>query len=97
MPVEGLAEAGAAAAACTSEARISPPGPEPRTAEISTPDGYAVRIEAATHPGAGDNPFHRRLRELVDPSKDPWKSLSATVARMVPIHADNLREEINRD
>ena len=65
--------------------------------EAEDADGYAVRIEAATHPGAGDNPFHRRLRELVDPSKDPWKSLSATVARMVPIHADNLREEINRD
>src|ERR1700676_5574752 len=32
-----------AAAACTSDARISPPGPEPRTVAMSTPNSFARR------------------------------------------------------
>ena len=32
-----------AAVACTSEARISPPGPEPRRPAISTPNSFARR------------------------------------------------------
>src|SRR3974377_930627 len=34
---------GAAAEACTSEARTSPPGPVPRSAEMSTPSSLARR------------------------------------------------------
>ena len=40
---EVLDAARAAAAACTSEARISPPGPDPRKPEISTPNSLARR------------------------------------------------------
>ena len=38
-----LDAAGADAAACTSEARISPPGPEARTVARSTPNSLASR------------------------------------------------------
>src|SRR5579863_1824478 len=41
--VAALEAIGEAAAACTSDARISPPGPEPRTAAISTPNSFASR------------------------------------------------------
>src|SRR5208337_77675 len=36
-------EAAGAAAACTSDARISPPGPVPRTVAISIPSSFARR------------------------------------------------------
>src|SRR5271169_6717340 len=39
----GRAAAGAEAAACTSEARISPPGPEARTVARSIPSSLASR------------------------------------------------------
>src|SRR5271169_5853716 len=39
----GRAAAGAQAAACTSEARISPPGPEARTVARSMPSSLASR------------------------------------------------------
>src|SRR5258708_33847244 len=38
-----MSEVAGLAAACTSEARISPPGPEPRKAAISTPNSFARR------------------------------------------------------
>ena len=63
--------------------------------EDADPSKYTVRVEKATHAGEKENPFYRRISGLVDPSKEPWKSFSITVARSVYIRAQNLRTRIN--
>ena len=63
--------------------------------ENADPTKYTVRVEEATHAGEKDNPLYRRISGLVDPSKEPWKSFSTTVARSVYIRAQNLRTRIN--
>jgi hypothetical protein len=64
--------------------------------QAADPAAYAVRVETSSHPGAEPNPFCERIRSLVDPSSDPWKTLSRTVADRVPAYAQNLQVEINR-
>jgi len=52
---------------------------------------YSVRVEEAIHTGERVNPLHRRMRGLVNPSKEPWKTFRDIVARSVRIRAQNLR------
>lgn len=63
--------------------------------EASAPEEYTVRVEEATHGTEERNPFFKRMRKLVDPGMDPWKSFSDTVARAVRVREQNLRARIN--
>jgi len=57
---------------------------------------YSVKVESATHAGAATNPFHDRIKSLVDPTKDPWKGFSETVAGSRPAYVTNLQNKISR-
>src|SRR5580700_1072119 len=81
-------EAGAAAAACTSEARISPPGPDPRSLETSTPNSFARRralgeifafVAAATAGGAATIAPAGSLL-LCEPARAPGAEAAGSVA-----------------
>jgi hypothetical protein len=56
--------------------------------------GYSVSIKAAMHEGSPENPLLRRLSSIIDPSKEPWKTFSQTVARMVPIYCKSVETHI---
>lgn len=55
---------------------------------------YSVRVEEAIHTGERVNPLHQRMRGLVNPSEQPWKTFRDIVARAVRIRAQNLRARI---
>lgn len=59
------------------------------------PGKYLVRVEETGHAGEAKNPFYRRMRDLVKPSKDPWKTFSAIAVSSVNVRAQNLRARIN--
>jgi len=63
--------------------------------ESDDPNSYVVKVQEAIHPGEDNNPFHKRIAGLVDPSADPWKSFSAMVARAASVREQNLRARIN--
>lgn len=63
--------------------------------EQCDPSDYTVRVEEATHGTEEHNPFFKRMRKLVDPGVDPWKSFSEATARAVRVRAQNLRARIN--
>jgi hypothetical protein len=48
-----------------------------------------------THFGEEANPFYLKVKNLVKPDKDPWRTFSNTVARAVRVRAQNLRARIN--
>jgi hypothetical protein len=51
-------------------------------------------VEAAT---AGEAcPFHQQINGLVNPSQDPWKAFSDTVAREVNERIDHLRRRVRQ-
>jgi hypothetical protein len=58
------------------------------------PDGYHVAVRAAAHDGSSENPLLRRLSSIIDPSRDPWKSFSETVANMVPVYCKSIATHI---
>ncbi len=62
--------------------------------QAATPQEYVVRVEEASG-GASANPFHERIKGLVQPGSDPWKSFSAAVAEEVRIHEQVLQTKIN--
>jgi hypothetical protein len=62
--------------------------------EQMDPKDYAVRVESATHAGARDNPFYKRIQSLVDSGRDPWKAFSETVAASKPVYVTNLENKI---
>ena len=55
---------------------------------------YTVTVEEATHADEGSNPFHDRMRAMVDPDHEPWISFRNIVARTVRKRAQNLRDRI---
>jgi hypothetical protein len=55
---------------------------------------YLVKVESATHAGAEANPLHERIQSLIDPSKNPWKAFSETVAGSKPAYVTNLQNKI---
>ena len=63
--------------------------------EDPDPDNYSVTIEEARHSGEGESPLYKRMSNIVDPDKQPWKGFSAAAARCVRIRAQNLRARIN--
>ena len=61
--------------------------------QAASPKDYAVRVEDSS-PGAS-NPFHERIKSLVQPERDPWRAFSDAVAEGVHIHAQVLQTKIN--
>ncbi|HEY4388559.1 MAG TPA: hypothetical protein VGN34_29255 [Ktedonobacteraceae bacterium] len=56
---------------------------------------YIVRVEESTHVGTKSSSFHERIRALVQPSREPWKTFSETVAAAVTDRARILQTKIN--
>jgi hypothetical protein len=56
-------------------------------------EDYIVRVEEIS--SSGSSPFYKRIRSLVNPSNDPWKTFSKTVAEAVFLHAQVLQTKIN--
>lgn len=63
--------------------------------EASDPGGYSVKVEEAAHATGKPNPFHDRIKRLVESSEEQWEKLSKTIARTVYIRAQNLSARIN--
>ncbi len=63
--------------------------------ESANPDGYAVKVQEAAHPGDPPSAFHQRIAGLVDKNPEPWQSFSGAVARAINVRAQNLRTRIN--
>ncbi|HEU5199748.1 MAG TPA: metallophosphoesterase [Ktedonobacterales bacterium] len=62
--------------------------------QAASPKDYRVLVEDSSHPGAS-NPFHERIKSLVQPERDPWRAFSDAVAEAVRIHAQVLQTKIN--
>jgi hypothetical protein len=65
--------------------------------ESGNPEDYKVGVEEATHGPEQKNPFCVRIKGLVKPSKQPWRSFSDSIARAVRVRAQNLRARINEE
>jgi hypothetical protein len=63
--------------------------------QAASPKDYAVRVEEATRRDGASNPFHERIKSLVNPERDPWRAFSDTVAEAVRVHAQVLQTKIN--
>ena len=63
--------------------------------ESDEPQGYSVKVEEATHAVEKANPFHEKIKNLVESSKDCWEELSNVITRAVYIRAQHLRARIN--
>jgi UDP-2,3-diacylglucosamine pyrophosphatase LpxH len=55
---------------------------------------YRVKVFRPAHEGEKKNPFFRRMKKLVEPYKNPWKSFSDTVGVEVDRRIKNLRKKI---
>ncbi|MCU1267378.1 MAG: hypothetical protein JWM21_3696 [Acidobacteria bacterium] len=64
--------------------------------EKETPEEYKVTVNAATHPGALENPFHKRILGLIKPDQNPWRLFSELAAKAVPMRYENLKQHIAR-
>jgi hypothetical protein len=58
-------------------------------------EDYLVRVEDASSRIGQVNPFHERIKALVQPASEPWKSFSQAVAEEVHLHAKVLQTKIN--
>ncbi|HTK11569.1 MAG TPA: hypothetical protein VL485_30635, partial [Ktedonobacteraceae bacterium] len=56
---------------------------------------YVVRVEESIHEGATNSVFHEQIKALVQPSREPWKTFSETVATAVTDRARILQTRIN--
>jgi hypothetical protein len=59
------------------------------------PEDYLVRVEEAGSHVFTDNTFHQRIKSLVQPAGEPWKSFSAAVSEAVRVHEQVLQTKIN--
>ena len=64
--------------------------------EASSLEQYRVKVETAAHDNDEPNLFHQRISQLVDPSRDPWKTFSEIVFAAVPMRVKNLQYHIER-
>ncbi len=64
--------------------------------QAATVSDYRVKVETATHAQDEPNPFYERISQLVDPSRDPWKTFSKIVSGAVPMRFQNLQYHIDR-
>jgi hypothetical protein len=62
--------------------------------EAKDPGEYAVRVEAAPQSGGAANPLLQRVQSLVDPSRNPWRMFSDTVAQERLLRVENLKMKI---
>jgi hypothetical protein len=58
-------------------------------------EDYLVRVEEAGSRMVTNNPFHQRIKSMVQPAHDPWRSFSDAVAEAVRLHAQVLQTKIN--
>lgn len=58
-------------------------------------EGYAVRVEESTHSGVAHSAFYDRIKTLVQPSSEPWKTFAKTVAEAVNLRVQILEARIN--
>lgn len=63
--------------------------------EASELEGYEVEVKHATHAAEEAGPFYLKVKNMVKPDKEPWRTFSNTVARAVRVRAQNLRARIN--
>jgi UDP-2,3-diacylglucosamine pyrophosphatase LpxH len=63
--------------------------------QATSTEDYLVRVEEANPHVATNNRFHERIKALVQPASEPWKSFSEAVAEAVRIHAKVLQTKIN--
>jgi hypothetical protein len=63
--------------------------------QSSNANDYKVSVQAAHHDGSPENPLLHRLSSIIDPSQDPWKTFSETVAGMIPIYCKSIQTHIN--
>lgn len=62
--------------------------------EAEDPGAYAVKVQAAPQSGGAANPLLERVRPSVDPSRNPWRAFSNTVAQERLLRVENLRMKI---
>jgi UDP-2,3-diacylglucosamine pyrophosphatase LpxH len=62
--------------------------------EAKSRDDYEVRVEEAAFDPITPNPFFQEIRDRVDPSADPWRSFSRTVASEVRLREQDLEREM---
>jgi len=62
--------------------------------QAATPQEYVVRVEDAASATGAANPFHERIKSLVQPASDPWKSFSEAAAEEVRIHEQVLQTKV---
>jgi hypothetical protein len=62
--------------------------------EAADPGQYSVKVEAVAQPGGVANPLLERVRPLVDPNRNPWRTFSDTVARERLLRVENLKMKI---
>jgi|SRR5579859_210490 len=63
--------------------------------QADSPEDYVVRVEEANSQISTANLFHERIKALVEPATEPWKTFSAAVAEEVRLHAQVLQTKIN--
>ncbi|HEY7350094.1 MAG TPA: hypothetical protein VH599_17380 [Ktedonobacterales bacterium] len=63
--------------------------------ETVSPEDYTVQVEATAPQGSPINTFYERVKALVEPASDPWRSFSQAVAEAVQLHARVLETKIN--
>jgi len=61
----------------------------------SSTEEYVVRVEESTHAGVVNSAFYNRIKALVEPSSEPWKTFSETVAEAVSMRVQLLETKIN--
>lgn len=62
--------------------------------EIEDASADVVSVQTATKPDDAKNVFHERIVELVDSTKDPWKTFSQVTASEIPRRVANLKAKI---
>jgi hypothetical protein len=63
--------------------------------QATNDDAYAVQVAESLRPGSSPSPFYTRVRALVQPDQNPWKSFSKSIAEAVHIYEHVLQTKIN--
>jgi hypothetical protein len=62
--------------------------------QISTDSVGNVIVEEAPRGFRGTNPFHQKIKKLVDPKKNPWRAFSDTVAKGLDVRRKHLKQRV---
>lgn len=63
--------------------------------QATNDEAYSVKVAESFRPGSAPSRFYTRIRALVQPDRDPWKSFSRSVAEAVHIYERVLQTKIN--